>query len=144
MLGSLAIGAGTSLLGGILGGREAARRQREANRVEKYNQMMGALNTQFSGLAPQLSQSRGIQQQQTPSREGNIMKGILSGVQTGLSAYGALNKQRDVDDWRKALGAGKDDTVGAAVNTMGMADRQRNPLSGIMPSSSSYGRLMDA
>ena len=103
LTGSLLLGGGKALLGGIFGGAEAKRQQQEANRAEKYNQMMGALNTQFSGLAPGLSRSQGIQAQRAPSKTGNIAKGILSGVQTGLSAYGALSKAQDNKDWGRAI-----------------------------------------
>ena len=100
-------GAGSTLLGGIFGASAAKRQQQEANRREKYNQMMGALDTRFRAFG--VGQGPRLQEIDGGAGAGAAWgKAFGGGLQQGMNIYGALGQQamnKEMLDIMKAKGA---------------------------------------
>jgi hypothetical protein len=83
------LAAGTTVGGMIAGGSQAAAQLKEAQRREKYNQMMDAINTKFSvfGGGP----SHRLQETSYgPGAGTGALLGGLGGLQSGLNLYSGL------------------------------------------------------
>lgn len=89
---SLLGGAGSTLLSGIFGSKQAKAQQAEANRREKYNQMMSAMDTRYKAFGG--GQGQKLQEMDGGGGAGAAWgRALGGGIQQGMNIYGALGQQ---------------------------------------------------
>lgn len=126
ILGSAAAGLGTTILGGVLGAREAERQQAEQARREKYNQMMSALDTRYQAFGMSANGPRLAEKPATLTSEGAWGNAVIGGLQQGMNVYGNMSAAQGLQAGNAANNATTADALKTQATDPYMAYQGRN------------------